>query len=200
MRYLILTYYRKPTGQIDEVMAVSKNLKRRDLQTANVILDFKDQKVVLASMGGVADARWQTAEQLHLTLRFIGEVDRHQAADIAAALGRVNVRPFVAELGDPGLFEHRGRIDTLWVGVRPAEALTQMAKSVNAALASVGIPPEPRAFLPHITIARGRSMIGATAWPQSPIPRLTWQVDGFALFESQMGKDGSEYTILARWP
>lgn len=52
MRYLILTYYRKPTGQIDEVMAVSKNLKRRDLQTANVILDFRDQKVVLASMDG----------------------------------------------------------------------------------------------------------------------------------------------------
>jgi 2'-5' RNA ligase len=155
---------------------------------------------LLASMGGVADARWQTAEQLHLTLRFIGEVDRHQAADIAAALGRVNVRPFEAELGDPGLFDHRGRIDTLWVGVRPAEALTQMAKSVNAALASVGIPPEPRAFRPHITTARGRSMIGATAWPQSPIPRLTWQVDGFALFESQMGKDGSDYTILARWP
>jgi septum formation inhibitor-activating ATPase MinD len=52
MRYLILTYYRKPTGQIDEVMAVSKNIKRRDLQTASIILDFKDQKVVLASMGG----------------------------------------------------------------------------------------------------------------------------------------------------
>ena len=52
MRYPILTYYRKPTGQIDEVMAVSKNIKRRDLQTANIILDFKDQKVVLASMGG----------------------------------------------------------------------------------------------------------------------------------------------------
>ncbi len=51
MRYLILTYYRKPTGQIDEVMAVSKNLKRRDLQTANVILDFKDQQVLTARMG-----------------------------------------------------------------------------------------------------------------------------------------------------
>lgn len=51
MRYLILTYYRKSTGQIDEVMAVSKNIKRRDLQTANVILDFKDQKVVKAGMG-----------------------------------------------------------------------------------------------------------------------------------------------------
>jgi hypothetical protein len=51
MRYLILTYYRKPTGQIDEAMTVTKNLKRRDLQMSNVILDFKDQRVVLASMG-----------------------------------------------------------------------------------------------------------------------------------------------------
>jgi hypothetical protein len=51
MRYLILTYYRKASGQIDEVMAVSKNVKRRDLQTANVILDFKEQKVIFARMG-----------------------------------------------------------------------------------------------------------------------------------------------------
>ncbi len=53
MRYLILTYYKKATGQIDEVMAVSKNLKTRDHQTANVILDFKTLSVVKCSMGGV---------------------------------------------------------------------------------------------------------------------------------------------------
>ena len=53
MRYLILTYYKKPTGQIDEVMAVAKNLKTRDHQTANVILDFRTLSVVKCSMGGV---------------------------------------------------------------------------------------------------------------------------------------------------
>ena len=53
MRYLILTYYKKPTGQIDEVMAVAKNLKTRDHATANVILDFKKLEVVKCSMGGV---------------------------------------------------------------------------------------------------------------------------------------------------
>ena len=52
MRYLLLTYYKKPNGQIDEVMAVSKNLKRRDHQTCNVILDFKKLEVVKASMAG----------------------------------------------------------------------------------------------------------------------------------------------------
>ena len=52
MRYLILTYYKKPSGQIDEVMAVSKNLKTRDHATANVILDFKTLSVLKCSMAG----------------------------------------------------------------------------------------------------------------------------------------------------
>jgi hypothetical protein len=53
MRYLILTYYTKPGGQIDEMMAVAKNLKTRDHQTANVILDFKTLSVLKCSMGGI---------------------------------------------------------------------------------------------------------------------------------------------------
>ena len=155
---------------------------------------------LLAFMGGVAGARWQREDQLHLTLRFIGEVDRHMAQDIAAALGRVNIRPFPLELGDAGLFDHRGRVDTLWVGVRPAAPVAALTRAVNAALASVGLPPETRAFLPHITLARGRGMIGAALWPHAPVPRLTWDVRGLALFESHMGRDGSDYAVLARWP
>ena len=54
MRYLLLTYYRKANGQIDESMAVSRNIKTRDLQTANVILDFKKLEVIKANMDGVS--------------------------------------------------------------------------------------------------------------------------------------------------
>jgi len=53
MRYLILTYVTRPNGKIDEQMQVSRNVRRRDLQTANVILDFRELKVVKSSMGGV---------------------------------------------------------------------------------------------------------------------------------------------------
>ena len=53
MRYMILTYYRKANGQTDEVLAVSKNLKKSDIQTANVIIDFKKLDIVKCSMGGV---------------------------------------------------------------------------------------------------------------------------------------------------
>ena len=57
MRYLLLTYYTKADGKIDESMAVSKNIKQRDIQTCNIILDFKKLEVVKASMGGSAVPR-----------------------------------------------------------------------------------------------------------------------------------------------
>ena len=57
MRYLILTYYQKANGQIDEVMAVAKSLKARDHQTANVILDFRTLSVLKCSMSGVTVPR-----------------------------------------------------------------------------------------------------------------------------------------------
>jgi len=61
MRYLLLTYITKPTGQIDEVMVVSKKIKPRDWQTCNVILDFKDQRVLLASVKGMTATKdWDT--------------------------------------------------------------------------------------------------------------------------------------------
>jgi hypothetical protein len=61
MRYLLLTYYTKPTGQIDEVMTVANKIKTRDWQTANVILDFKEQQVLAASVQGMTATRdWDT--------------------------------------------------------------------------------------------------------------------------------------------
>jgi len=61
MRYLLLTYYTKPSGQIDEVMTIAKRLKSRDWRMTNVILDFKDQKVLLCSVAGISATKdWDT--------------------------------------------------------------------------------------------------------------------------------------------
>ena len=57
MRYLLLTYYKKPDGKIDESMSVSRRIKTSDLQTANVILDFKELNVIKASMSGTVVPR-----------------------------------------------------------------------------------------------------------------------------------------------
>ena len=59
MRYFLITYIKKPNGQMDEAVAISRNVKRNDLATASVILDFKEQKVVKASFGGqLAEKNW----------------------------------------------------------------------------------------------------------------------------------------------
>jgi 2'-5' RNA ligase len=154
-----------------------------------------------AVMGGVAGARWQTDEQLHLTLRFIGEVDRHMAADIAAALATVNVTAFDLVLDGIGSFDNRGRVDTLWVGVAPRAAAAALAARVDSALGRVGLPPETRAFVPHITVARlGRNAGPITDFPAMPIPAMRFAVTGFALWESRLGHAGSDYQIIERYP
>ena len=157
---------------------------------------------LLSAMGGVASARWQRDDQLHLTLRFVGEVDRHAAVDVAAALGGVRHPAFAVRLGAPGTFDKRGRVDSLWVGVTPPEPLHTLHNKVDAALTRAGIAPDGRAFHPHITIARfGRRDGWAAAGfvPLSSLDRIGFTVDGFTLFESTLSEDGAIYRAVERY-
>ena len=145
-------------------------------------------------MGGLPHARWQSDEQLHLTLRFIGEVDRHQAEDIAAALGQVHFHRFTLALGGLGQFDREGRAESLWVGVRPHDPLRALHKKIDHALSRIGVAGQTRAYLPHITIAR----FGRAAGPVGGLPRqgggeagAAFQVSDFRLYESTLGHGGS---------
>ncbi len=109
---------------------------------------------LLAAMGGIAAARWQDDDQLHLTLRFIGDADRNTAADLVAALAAVHHPPIAARLGAIGSFATRGRPNAVWIGVEPAAALTTLHHKVDQAVVRAGIAPDTRAFVPHITLAR----------------------------------------------
>lgn len=160
------------------------------------------RQALLAIMGGFERARWQSDEQLHLTLRFIGEVDRHQAADIAAALGAIHHPGFALKLDGIGCFDKKGRIDALWAGVTPHDAVRSLHEAIDRALGRVGVAPDDRAFLPHITIAR---FARATA-PIAPLsagltmpPPIEGRFDHFHLYESDMGSTGSTYTIIERY-
>jgi RNA 2',3'-cyclic 3'-phosphodiesterase len=156
--------------------------------------------VLLGAMGGVAGARWQRDDQLHLTLRFIGEVDRHRAVDIAAALASVRFDPLELALAGPGSFDRRGRIDTLWVGVSPAEGVTALAQRINQALLRVGIAPDARAFIPHITVARLPRNAGSIGdFPNQALPTTRFRITGFALWQSQLGHDGADYEVIERY-
>jgi 2'-5' RNA ligase len=158
---------------------------------------------LLATMGGLERARWQSDEQLHLTLRFIGEVDRHQASDVAAALGGVHHPAFTLKLDGYGCFDQKGRIDALWASVAPHDAVRSLRDAVNRALGRVGIAPEGRAFLPHITTAR----FSRASAPIAPLPAglpmpppVEGLFDSFFLYQSDLGAGGSSYSVIERYP
>ncbi len=158
---------------------------------------------LLGMMGSVHHARWQSDEQLHLTVRFIGAVDRRMAEDVADALGTVRDTAFSVALNGVGQFDRRGRIDTLWAGVRPHDALARLHRKVDQALIRIGLPPEGRTYLPHITLAR----FGSQAGPIDSFMGLhgglsspAWPVSDFRLYESHLGHDGATYECVARYP
>lgn len=158
---------------------------------------------LLAAMGSIAHARWQSDEQLHLTLRFIGDVDRHGAEDVAAALGTVHHPRFDLALDGVGQFDRKGRIEALWAGVTPHAPLKALHNKVDQALARVGLAPESRAYLPHITIARfGRHAgpLGGLVARSGGITSPPQEIDQFCLYESQLSHEGSVYTIIERYP
>src|SRR5437870_1162136 len=109
--------------------------------------------LLIDAMDDSPDFRWQDEEQLHLTLRFVGEVDRPIAEDLAAALSRIRAEPFSLRVKDVGRFEQRSA-GALWAGVEPKEPVAALAAKVERACVDVGLDPEHRAFHPHITLAR----------------------------------------------
>jgi 2'-5' RNA ligase len=153
---------------------------------------------LLDLMGGVAGARWLSEDQLHLTVRFIGEVDRHLARDVDAALSGIHHPRFSIALNGLGAFERRGEPVTLWAGVAPHAPLQALHKKVDQALVRIGVEPDRRAYMPHVTIARlprGAGPVRALVEQSGGIAGPPFAVEKFRLYESRLGPDGPVYSV-----
>jgi len=145
---------------------------------------------------GIPGARWQIREQLHLTLRFIGEVDGRDSAMIVDALAAIEAPAF--ELNPHGVGEFGGKHPhALWAGVRASEPLLHLQRKIETALQRAGQPPDRQKYTPHITLARlnrpnlGRVMDWLTDYALSSAPAFA--VNGFILYSSVLTSDGSIY-------
>ena len=161
------------------------------------------RQFLLDRMEGIAGARWQDDEQIHCTLKFIGEVDRHCAEDVAAALGGVHATGFEARIKGTGSFERKGVVHTLWSGLEPADKIETLHHKVDQLCRKVGIPPERRAFVPHVTLARlnrGSGPVDGFGIAHGGLVGPSFTVDSVVLYESRMGRGGSRYDAIARYP
>ena len=159
--------------------------------------------LLIDAMDDSADFRWQDDEQLHLTLRFVGEVERSDARDLADALGRIRSAPFDLRIAGVGRFEQRNS-GALWAGVEPKAPVAALAAKIERACQSVGLEPERRAFHPHITLARwkGRRTREVQAYLERTcgLSSDPFAVTEFRLFESRLSKHGAPYEEIARYP
>jgi len=157
---------------------------------------------LLDLMEGLPGMRWQEDGQLHLTLRFVGEVERPVAEDLAVALRHVHFDRFSLALEGVGKFE-KHRHGVLWAGVRPKDQLKALNAKVERACQSAGLDPERRAFHPHITLARWRGRaprLDAYLERYSGFASDPWEAREFMLYESHLGREGAHYEAIERFP
>jgi RNA 2',3'-cyclic 3'-phosphodiesterase len=152
---------------------------------------------------GVPGARWVDPGNFHLTLRFIGEIGENVAADIDEALSRLRARRFALQLAGTGVFGG-DKPHSLWAGIERTPELVGLRDKVEQALIRAGLPPEPRKFAPHVTLARLRNppldklhgfLATHAQFRAEPLP-----VEGFSLIASFQTKAGSVYEDQAEYP
>ncbi|MFQ6017792.1 MAG: RNA 2',3'-cyclic phosphodiesterase, partial [Kiloniellaceae bacterium] len=136
---------------------------------------------------GLPGARWVAPENLHLTLRFIGEVDGRQARDIDAALAGIRAESFPVTLAGIDRFGNGAKLRSLWVGVEANPALERLHNKIEQALQGAGLAPEGRKFKPHVTLARFKA---------NPGPRLRDYLAHHALFRAE-AFEAREFTLYS---
>src|SRR5215475_13605180 len=161
------------------------------------IPDSVAQRLMLLQ-GGVPGARWQKREQLHLTLRFIGEVDGRDARAVEDALAGIDAPAFDLQLHGVGQFGNK-QPHSLWAAARKNDLLEHLQRKVDTAIRRVGQPQDAHKFTPHVTLARLRhpELEKVREWlvEHALSTSAEFSVDAFCLYSSKLTSDGSIYRV-----
>jgi RNA 2',3'-cyclic 3'-phosphodiesterase len=159
----------------------------------------------VAAQRGFDGARWSPRENLHITLRFIGDVDERKAEDIDAELGAIRVAPFELALQGAGFFGHE-EPHAMWFGVAANDSLAALQRACERACRRAGLEALPRAYTPHVTVCylpRHLELAPVIAYQQrhALISSPSWIADRFYLYSSAtQGPGPSRYRIEAEYP
>ncbi|HEX2728218.1 MAG TPA: RNA 2',3'-cyclic phosphodiesterase [Rubrobacteraceae bacterium] len=146
--------------------------------------------------------RYVRPENIHLTMKFLGDVQPERLAGVEETLASVGERhePFEVALAGVGAFPSMRRGRVLWVGVSEgSERLSEIATDMEDVLESLGFEREPRAYRPHATLGRARGrpfVLGETA----ALEKLTFRAETLTLVQSLLRKAGATYEPLGVYP
>ena len=147
---------------------------------------------------GLPGARWVAEDNLHLTLRFVGDVDGAQARDLDDTLSAIDAPGFELTLQGLATFGDGMKLRSLYAGVAPNPALTHLQAKVESAVVRAGLPAERRKFKPHVTLARFKGdpgpKLGLYLKDHSLLRIGPFTADHFVLYSSRLGAEGPYYT------
>jgi 2'-5' RNA ligase len=152
----------------------------------------------------IPKARSVPADQLHLTLKFIGEVEGSRILDIDDALKETSLPKFSLCIKGVGTFPPRGTPRILWAGVQDVERVVALRNSIESTLAAINIPKERQKYTPHLTLARLQNCpikpllqyLAGNAFLQT----AEFPVESFHLFSSQLTQKGALHTLERSYP
>lgn len=169
----------------------------------SLLLPLERLRARLTELPGGRAVRWTRPEQLHLTLRFLGDVPPEALPEACRLLEAASdrVKAFALRLTRLGCFPDRGRARVVWVGISGAlAALRTLQASVAEAMAGMGDHQEDRSFEPHLTIGRVRPgvpeahRVAATVRSMPTIDVGEWPVDEVVLLRSELRPEGARYS------
>lgn len=164
------------------------------------------------------EARWARPESLHVTLKFIGEQTEEQVAAVTERLRGIAAKGMEIRFQGYGFFPTAKAPRVFWIGIEAAPELLELASTIDSALGELRIPPEDRAFSPHLTLARTGGGSGSPKWrtgdgPNSSFAVLQKRLESmsgldfgtmaareFSLYQSRLSPGGSKYTKLHSFP
>ena len=155
------------------------------------------------ALGAERGLSWVKPGNIHLTLKFLGDIDASAVDDISARLAAAaeGIAPFEVALTTIGAFPGVRNPRVLWVGIDVPDVLRDLKENVEDALDELGFEREERPFRPHLTLCRVKSApagrrLGRAVDEHPGIPRARFRVESFALMRSQLNPKGAKYTVL----
>jgi 2'-5' RNA ligase len=153
--------------------------------------------------GGLPGARWLGRDELHVTLRFAGEVDALTASDLDASLGAIDAPPVELSLRGAGRFASRNKPRAFYAAVPHTISLDHLHAKVERAAIAAGLEPEPRRFTPHVTLARVKdspiALVDRAVAELADLSLGPFALDEFVLMESLLGNERPVYRNVARY-
>lgn len=164
-----------------------------------VDIDASVREQTAAICHGIPGVRWSAPEQLHITLRFIGDADAALEEELVAELDSVQASPFRLQLAGVGRFVRKGPTEVIWAGVHPSRELQELQREVEKACRRAGLVAERREFQAHVTLARPKTAtdvrIREYLEQYEHFVSDEFLVEEFTLYSSQRRPEGPIHTV-----